>query len=93
MSLCAITARYQINTSTDQAEHLGAKAYSASKRAKDHVWQLVSGNLLSGLALLAIILIIEVYRKQDKAVKKGKQEALNEELRKQIERRLYGNTK
>ena len=37
------------------------------------------------------MLIVEIYGKQDKTVKRGKQELLNEEVRKEVQRQLNGN--
>lgn len=48
LALTAMATRYYINTSTEHAEKMGLMAYIGAKQAKDEVWQLVSGNLLSG---------------------------------------------
>jgi hypothetical protein len=48
MALTAMASRYYINTSTDHAEKMGLMAWIGAKKAKDDLWQVVSGNLLSG---------------------------------------------
>jgi hypothetical protein len=48
VALTVMATRYYINTSTEHAEKMGLMAYIGAKKAKDDIWQLVSGNLLSG---------------------------------------------
>jgi hypothetical protein len=48
LAFTAIASRYYINTSTEHAEKMGLMAYIGAKKAKDDLWQLVSGNLLAG---------------------------------------------
>jgi hypothetical protein len=48
VALTAMATRYYINTSTEHAEKMGLMAYIGAKKAKDDMWQLVSGNLLAG---------------------------------------------
>lgn len=52
VALTAMATRYYINTSTEQAEKMGLMAYIGAKKARDDIWQLVSGNLLAGPHLL-----------------------------------------
>jgi hypothetical protein len=53
---------------------------------------MIYGNLLVGIYLLVFPekreLIIDVYGKQDKLVKKGKQEVMNNESRERVRARL-----
>lgn len=49
LALTAMATRYYINTSTEHAEKMGLMAYIGAKKAKDDLWQLVSGNLLAGI--------------------------------------------
>ena len=86
VALTALATRYYINTSTEHAEKMGLMAYIGAKKAKDDIWQLVSGNLLAGPNPTSIeMLMTEVYGKQDKLVKKGKQDILNEEHRQHVQ--------
>lgn len=57
MALTTMASRYYINTSTDQAEKMGLMAWIRAKKAKDDLWQVVSGNLLSGLTSLRKLLM------------------------------------
>lgn len=49
LSLGVKTSRYFINTSTDQAERAALMVYVAAKKAKDELWQLISGNILASI--------------------------------------------
>ena len=89
LALGVLTSRYFINTSTEQAEKAGLMVYISAKKGKDELWQLVSGNLLAGITpSLERGLTVDVFGRQDKQVKKGKQEALNNEHRRNVEARL-----
>ena len=83
MALTITMARFYINTSTEHAEKLGLMAYIGAQKSRDQLWQLVDGNLLAGLPLLSYVKtdVLEVYMKQDKHLKKARQDALNEEHR------------
>ena len=89
LALTAMATRYYINTSTEQAEKMGLMAFVSAKKAKHDLWLLVSGKLLAGIYLSQFLnLILEVYEKQDKLVKKGKQDVLNDENRRVVRARL-----
>ena len=89
LALTAMATRYYINTSTEQAEKMGLMAFVSAKKAKDDLWLLVSGKLLAGILLSQFLnLILEVYEKQDKLAKKGKQDVLNDENRRVVRARL-----
>ena len=51
LALGALTSRFFINTSTEHAEKAGLMVYINSKKGKDELWQLASGNLLAGIPL------------------------------------------
>jgi hypothetical protein len=43
-----MTARYKINTSTNEAEKCGLMAYIGARKSNNELWGLISGNLLAG---------------------------------------------
>jgi hypothetical protein len=63
VALTAMASRYYINTSTDHAEKMGLMAWIGAKKAKDDLWQVVSGNLLSGPMPLRNLLMSRSIRK------------------------------
>ena len=49
IALSALTFRYYINTSTEQAEKMAVMAHISAQKGKDQLFQLVSGKLLAGM--------------------------------------------
>jgi Cohesin loading factor len=53
IALTALTARYYINVSTEHAEKMALMAHIGAIKGNDHLWHLVSGKLLAGIARLS----------------------------------------
>jgi hypothetical protein len=77
LGLTLMSARYYINTDTVTAEKTALMGYIGAQKSQDALWQLQGGKILAGHNPF-YTLMTEVFVKQDKFVKKEKQDILNE---------------
>ena len=77
LGLTLMSARYYINTNTITAEKTALMGYIGAQKSQDALWQLQGGKILAGQTPF-FKLMTEVFVKQDKFVKKGKQDILNQ---------------